>query len=236
MTVWNSLNALKISAKRPVRTYDFRRGDSKRTTTDGLASSRSFGLATICLWNRPPLSHLAAERSSSQVYNSVILQNQGRYRAISVNDTTLHILQDELENTISIQGGVVSPNSMRYCGDDPTDENEHASREEPFSDMETDKHQIRATTSMLLTKLSEISAQVPASDMWCAATGTVRRTIPPKPPHYIRLHFIDAFWKRFDKNNALLAKTQVIDKAALVFDRFCLFRFTGLELFPTTSL
>lgn len=40
---------------------------------------------------------MAVERSASDGYNKLLLQKQGSYMVISVDDTTLQILRDELK-------------------------------------------------------------------------------------------------------------------------------------------
>lgn len=63
--------------------------------------------------DRLSLFRSAAERPASEWYNKLILREQGPYSVTSVNETSLPVVQDELENIVSFYPATVIPASRR---------------------------------------------------------------------------------------------------------------------------
>lgn len=84
----------------------------------------------LYFFDRHRLFRSAAECSAPERYNTLLL----RYKLIIVNDETLKIIQDGLEDTAFIYWATLSPNSRRHCHADQTVKHEKRSKEEPCLD------------------------------------------------------------------------------------------------------
>lgn len=125
---------------------------------------------------------------------------------IGTNDTTLKILQDRLEDTISTHQAVLSFNSRCLCDDDRTDKKEHCGAEEYYSDRETDDHRGKTDRIYVVDKiLGHIGSgprlqYVPRWYGYSKADDTAGRH------HRIPQQFIDVYWRhrnKREKKNAI---------------------------------
>lgn len=82
--------------------------------------------------DRPPLSRSAAEESAAEGYSKLLPTKQGPYRVVGVKDSTLQILQNELENTICIHRATFTSTSRHYC-DGPKGKEQGSTEKEPCS-------------------------------------------------------------------------------------------------------
>lgn len=73
-------------------------------------------------------------------YSKLLPCKQGLFEIIGVDENTLHIVQDGLENTISIHRATLRTTASRYCDDEPAGKEEGSSEEEPRLDRESDKN------------------------------------------------------------------------------------------------
>lgn len=73
----------------------------------------------------------AAERFALDVHKKPSPRKQGPFEVIYIDDNTLYIIQDELENTISIHKATLSLTSKHHCDEDQTKKEERANEEEP---------------------------------------------------------------------------------------------------------
>lgn len=88
--------------------------------------------------DKPPLFCSAAKNFAAEGYNKLLSRKKGFYRVLGVKDNTLHILQDVLEITISIQQATMAPASARYCNG-PNSEEEGSAEEEPCFEKESEE-------------------------------------------------------------------------------------------------
>lgn len=104
------------------------------------------------------------------------------YKVTSVNDSTLQILQDWLENTIFIHRAILTSISRSHCENDMFNKEARLLRFGTVRTRNPTEIKKRMTTPKLSTKLCDMLAPNFASNMWYDSIGTVRRTIPRNHP------------------------------------------------------
>lgn len=73
---------------------------------------------------------------------------------IYVSENTVHILGDQLKNTISIHRAILIPTSRRGCDSEAANKNEHSGKEEPRSDVETGERKDKDDNTYVVDKIS----------------------------------------------------------------------------------
>lgn len=82
--------------------------------------------------NRPSLFRNVAKKSATERYNRLLPKKLGPYNVLGVNENTLHILQDGLDNTVSIHRATLPPPSGRHCERPNREEEASAENESSF--------------------------------------------------------------------------------------------------------
>lgn len=126
----------------------------------------------------------------------------GLYEIMGVNDNTVRIVQDGLENTVSVYRATLAPSSRRYCDrayrEQQRKENSSAGEKSCLEiNMEESHH--KADSLYVVDQIVRhigYRTQLKYVVRWYGYTKADDIT---KPLHHTSRCFIDAHWRRFDK-------------------------------------
>lgn len=108
---------------------------------------------------------------------------------IGVNDSTLEILQDRLENTITILRVILRHTSRRHYDDNPADRTEYYIEEEPYSERETEGNWREGDNTYLVGKIvqhvgSGFRLRNVLQKYGYSKAGNTAKPQPHSPTHY----------------------------------------------------
>lgn len=98
---------------------------------------------------------------------------------IAILDNTLQIIQDLLENTVSVHLESLGPTSRRHFHQNSVEKTESSSDEELRSEKLFEELRDSTDNTYLVNKVVRHIGSGPAFGMWCDGTVTVRQTIVP---------------------------------------------------------
>lgn len=130
-----------------------------------------FCASDYVLLDGPPLLPPTAEPWISERFDTIFPCKERTYRMTCENRNTVCIMQDVVNNKISIHQATLGPTSTHHCNGKPTNEVEWPSKEEVQLDTKFNEYQGRNDKTYVFDNIVPHAG----SGICCHGTGTVKR-------------------------------------------------------------